>query len=1127
MTLQPAEVYLRLALTGLPVPENAAETAHLIDPIIARQRELNRRLADRLCPADARIQRFLDSYFEGIDERPQLPRRSLVLDCPGLARTLSLPANADAFTSPLLSSYRLANGVLHNPANDRRTTAGVFHISEGGSPIPDDKLAVPREVFARMLVRAFQPPESAMELPYTAGMAEPARCFVSLLLRPLVVPQVPGYSQAKTMETRFIVPGGLVANLDFVESVFGNAGDPYLPENDATLDQATFTGTTGCVILAPHLTRLTKKELGLPHIDQATERQRRDQMCWSDEDELYNNGQAFKCCARDERGVIVTVIADNYFGYCKKEVKTQLSYSANLIGGVEEEHSGGAVVFASYNNGQEFTEHTPDGYHLDDVVARDPERFACQPEGHALDLMQPRIVLVPANATFSLRTQTISWPAADGVATIQLRADRSYLSPVGFRTEMRQIAADGNQWSLISTQPMPTTCHKPATVSGGGKSEISKAISDAIIHGNAYTADYDADMEQVAAILDADLSGRFKDPDRRTDTRPILSDQRSVGSVIKLLTPSSVEYTDEYNDWLASIPQHIKELVFVIKRFYRPEWGADWRSHFTVGIMNGRKGNALRLDGERIQVNTLRVGLDEDGSWRIFGLRHDFNPAIKVQTEDDITASIVAPPGAARTWPTVSRKFVANCEQLLFQRPDDAIHRGYDTQAELDISQPGTFLSNFQPLDRDDAIAMRDDAIGYHAFTEPMRRLIGQVADGQVSETYFVSSANPRLVGGKPSKNPRYLQQRPDLSHPVSTEIADVAVHLLWRVPLSEQIALPVDLVAAGRRNNPAEPGVAPLCAYNPLHYMELPELFMEFISSMTGKSPSTTGAGSEGAMTKGPFNAMPTVYDLNAALLSYALTGYDGWLSAAGYVGPKVRVDHDVSLLVPEVFARMTAQERSAQALIENGCLERISDITYQGRLVRASRLGYRMTARFARWYFGRIFMHPHVVFTPEMLAPELQDLEAYCESVDTIVTTHERVAQAYLRDGSIEQACPPLRALLEIMAQGQSREGWDLTTADFRRLFERDTILASDWYAARLDSQQDADVRHIERGIATMEHFLQREGNEEAASRIGLEQRLARSRDELRWRRSAEYRAQLVGALGRQPLALPPAGF
>ena len=37
---------------------------------------------------------------------------------------------------------------------------------------------------------------------------------------------------------------------------------------------------------------------------------------------------------------MVTVIADNYFGYCKKEVKTQLGYTANIYGMVEEEHAG-------------------------------------------------------------------------------------------------------------------------------------------------------------------------------------------------------------------------------------------------------------------------------------------------------------------------------------------------------------------------------------------------------------------------------------------------------------------------------------------------------------------------------------------------------------------------------------------------------------------------------------------------------------------------------------------------------------------------------------------------------------------------------------------------------------------
>ncbi len=82
------------------------------------------------------------------------------------------------------------------------------------------------------------------------------------------------------MEIRFFAPGSLVSNLDFVEAIFGNGGDPYLPENDAGLDVEHWTGHTGCVIVAPHLTGLKKDALGLPREVDATERQKRDGMCW-------------------------------------------------------------------------------------------------------------------------------------------------------------------------------------------------------------------------------------------------------------------------------------------------------------------------------------------------------------------------------------------------------------------------------------------------------------------------------------------------------------------------------------------------------------------------------------------------------------------------------------------------------------------------------------------------------------------------------------------------------------------------------------------------------------------------------------------------------------------------------
>jgi hypothetical protein len=1123
-----AAINLRLALLGLPLAADAdgAVITGLMEPILARQREANRRLADRLCPVDQRIQNFLTDYLAEVGPAPQLPRRTLVLDQPGLARGLSLPANGDYFKSPLLSSYRLRNGVLHNPASDRRTTAGVFHLVEGGLPVPDDKLAVPKLAFSRLLALALNPPAESMRLPFTADEPVPAACYVSLQLRPLVVPGVPGFIPEKRMETRFFVPGSLVANLDFVESIFGNGGDPYLPEHDASLDPDSWTGHSGCVILAPHLVGVPKHLLGLPQWDAATERQRRDGMCYKSESELYNGGNAFKICARDARGVVVTLIADNYFGYCKKEVKTQISYSANLYGFAEEEHAGGALVFPSYNEGQEYTDLTAgDAYSLDDVLKRDADRFVAQPEGHAFDKLNPHLVLVPAKSTYSLRTQTVCWTKADGsTASIKMLAGKTYMGPNGYRMQMEPSRTDRKQWNLVGTSADVTDCHKPATVSGGGKSEISKALSDAILEGYVYVPDIDSDMEAVAAILARDFSDRFRDPAKNgSDHRLILSNERSMGSVIKLLTPSSREYNDEYNEWLRSIPQHVKELVFVVKRFHRPEWGNDWRKHYSVDVINGRQGYSLKLDGRKLIVNTLRIGFGKDNSWRVFGLRHDFHPAIKVQTEDDITASVVVPAGVVSgQLGEVSQKYVKNCERYLFQRPDDAIHRGYDGQAEADIALPDSFMSNFAPLVGSDARELVDDAIGFNAFTAPMQRLIQAAADApdDASPKYFVSSAHPRIVDGKPTKNPRYLQLRTDIANPKETASAELAMRLFRRQPSSEPLVTPVHVVATGRRNNPPEEGIRPLCPFNPLHYMELPELFMEYISSMTGKSPSTTGAGSEGALTKGPFNMLPAIIDLNAAFVSLALTGHDGWLSAAGYVGPNVRVDHDISLLVPEIFARMSAEERDAKRLIEEGALERVEDFEHNGKPVLASRLGYRVTARFTSRYFGRVFLHPHSVFTDEMLRPELQDMDIYVDGVANIVATHQRVAESYFADGTISMACPPLKALLEIMAKGRSESGLGLDSPELRAMFTRESVLASDWYAERLDAKQRADEKRLTRAVASLYEFIDRPDNAGVVTRLGIAERRAQTQTERVRAGSPEYRAALVGTIGLQPL-------
>src|SRR6195952_4344126 len=184
---------------------------------------------------------------------------------------------------------------------------------------------------------------------------------------------------------------------------------------------------------------------------------------------------------------------------------------------------------------------------------------------------------------------------------------------------------------------------------------------------------------------------------------------------------------------------------------------------------------------------------------------------------------------------------------------------------------------------------------------------------------------------------------------------------------------------SAAGETTPADPaaGVRALAVYNPIHYQELPELFMDFICSLTGKSPSTTGAGSEGALTKGPFNALPQTIDLNNALVSFILTGYAGYSTAAGYIGPEVRVDHDISLLIPEIWTRLPVSDRDPVKLIAAGHLEQMHDFDHKGRRGLASRLGYRITSKFVHTFFGKVFDDPSRVFIEPILRPEKQDLD------------------------------------------------------------------------------------------------------------------------------------------------------
>lgn len=1114
-------INLKLAALGQPTNPSSADAYFLeiAGPLLRNYYQKDQLLSGRLCPADERIQTFLNSYLSDVlpGGAPRLPGHTFVLDRPGLARVMSLPVDADHISSPYLESYRVRQGVLHNPRSDRRTTQGIFHVVEGGLPVPADKIAVPKRTFACLLAAALLPPADVMALPFTAHQAERVRVFATLLLRPLVCPAT-GREPAKTMETRFFVPGSLISNLDFVECIFGNAGDPDLPENDSALDAMHWSGHTGCVILAPHLTTLKKKDLGLPHYDAATALQRRDGMCWREESEAYNGGNAFKLTCRDRRGVIVTLIADNYFGYCKKEVKTQISYAANLFGLCEEEHAGGAIAFPAYVLGKQF-------YAGRTVLTKKVTfqeamhwlgcRVEIQAEGYATDRRYPDIFYVPENAEFSVRKGSIEWGRPGGARhKLVLRADVTYILPWGTKIRL-QKQIEGTAWRLVASRADGILCHKPSTVSGGGKSEISKSLTAIILKGPIFVSDYHADMAKAAEILRKDFSAIYKKPvslDRAK--RPILSHERSLGSVIKLLTPSP-EYTDEHNAWITSVPQGVRQLLITVKRYYQQEWGDDWREHFSVDYINGSPGNELKFENQKLLANYLRMGYDPDGSWRIYKLRPDFNPADKVQVEDDISASVVLPKDSLENldpeYPNPSVKLVSNCETMLFQRPDDAIHRGFDKDAEADIASPGTFLSNFEPLDKAAVQEILDEVVAFDRYTEPMKRLLKEFA-ADPNGQFVVSSAHPRLVDGAPSKNPRYLQKRPDLVHPRDSYIAEIGTRLAREIPSGHAAHFPVNAVLSGRRNNPPDlkAGIPPLAVYNPIHYQELPELFMDYICSLTGKSPSTTGFGSEGALTKGPFNALPPVIDINNALVSAIVTGYDGFTTAAGHIGPKYRIDHDNSMLVPELWCRMRVFERDARFLIEHGYLEKVEDFDFEGRSILASRLGYRITISFVDHFLGRIFEMPGAVFPEEFLRPETQDLVVFAAGVDAIVEAQRKVALNYFEDGSVDAACPPIKALLHIMAHG-SYQGMCEKSPQFRAMFTRETVLASDWYQERLRAKQSHDIALWTRHVKALETF-------------GCQDRLAAARAQLSRAASDSYLSELAGTIGADPVAIRP---
>ena len=79
---------------------------------------------------------------------------------------------------------------------------------------------------------------------------------------------------------------------------------------------------------------------------------------------------------------------------------------------------------------------------------------------------------------------------------------------------------------------------------------------------------------------------------------------------------------------------------------------------------------------------------------------------------------------------------------------------------------------------------------------------------------------------------------------------------------------------------------------------------------------------------------------------------------------------------------------------------------------------------------------------------------------------------------------------------------------------------MLNSDWYQARLDSQQSQDIQSWTEHVDYLEHFLAKESHSRVASRLNIASRLTAAKTELEKVSSKQYLTDLVGTLGRQPI-------
>jgi len=103
--------------------------------------------------------------------------------------------------------------------------------------------------------------------------------------------------------------------------------------------------------------------------------------------------------------------------------------------------------------------------------------------------------------------------------------------------------------------------------------------------------------------------------------------------------------------------------------------------------------------------------------------------------------------------------------------------------------------------------------------------------------------------------------------------------------------------------------------------------------------------------------------------------------------------------------------------------------------------------------------------------------------------------------------------------MAHGHF-EGNDLSNPELRKYFDREFVIQSDWYKARLKLKQQKDMVFLKTQIQYLKDFIAHPNNSELVEEMQILNRLENAQNQLKHVESEKYFEELIGTIGADPL-------